>query len=236
MVDMSIKQIIYKNIYILFLVFFISLNLHASKDSDFGSWNTLVVTKDLNKQFSLINEVHLRFSHDITRLSQSLIRPSVNYKINNSHSLAAGYTWVYSSTALAPKNTNEHNIWEQYKYIFNFRDLDLTSRSRLEQRFIQRVSKTNWRYRHFVEVKRSLNNKIIDFLSISDEMFFLLNDTARGIDNRGYSENRLYIGLGKNVDKQSTLQLGYQHQNIRRFGQNNFNANMIVFMLNTHFS
>lgn len=213
----------------------LSSTLLMGKNSDFQSWNTFITTKELGSSYLMTNELHLRLSHDASKFSQFLIRPSIQYNINSLSSVALGYTWVYSSTPLAVKNTHEHNIWQQYQVKAHYYDLTLLSRSRLEEQFIQRVPKTAWRLRQFFNLIKPIDNTVIDFFSVSNEIFILFNDTSKVSDNRGFNENRFYLGLGKNLNNHNILQLGYQYQHIRRFKQNNLNANMVVVMVNTSF-
>lgn len=214
------------------ILFLMSSRLMASKNSDFQSWNTFNFTKELNKSYSILNEIHLRFSHDASKLSQTLIRPSINYHIDKVNSIAAGYTWIYNFTPQATRNFNVHDLWQQYQLITKFNDLELNSRSRLEEQFIQRNSKTRWRYRQLFNIIKPINSNIIDFISVSNEFFLLLNDSSNTSNNRGYTENRLYIGIGQKLNKDDLLQIGYQYQHIRRFKQSNLNANTVVFILN----
>lgn len=222
------------NVLMLITLLLLTNNLNASKDKDFQSWNIWTFFFKINDRTTLANEFHLRLSYDASRFSQSLIRPSISYHVNDLISITGGYTWVYSSKPLDVKKTNVHDIWQEILLKKNFQDSLLLSRSRLEERFIQRNPITSWRYRHLLGITSSSDLELFDFYTLSNEVFFLLNDNHDKADNRGYSENRIYFGLGKHVDHFSTIQIGYQHQHIRRFRQNNFNADMIVLNINTN--
>lgn len=231
-----IKNIIKLNYFLLLTIFTLLYSIQATantnKNNDLQSWDTLIVTNKLNNNYLLYNELHLRLGYDITRVSQIYYRPALAYQIDKNNSLWLGYTIANSDKPFVNKNTYEHNIWQQYLTKVNYNAFDITSRSRLEERFIQRTSKTGLRYRQLFKATTPINYGIINFLAISDEIFFQLNDTNSKSDNRGFSENRFYIGFGTKLNNQTSIEFGYQHQYVRKFKQNDFNADIIIFNIN----
>ncbi len=105
----------------------------------------------------------------------------------------------------------------------------LQSRTHLEQRFLDTGSDTGWRFRQFVKLSRYLPNRTRMSLEIYDEMFLDLNGTDWG-QRSGFSQNRLFIGLGVRLDerRRSRIEVGYLNQFLNRSRQDRINQILSV--------
>lgn len=160
---------------------------------------------------------------------QILVRPGVNYAINPSLSVSAGYAWAqthpYSDLPI-PHEFPEHRIWEQAVYTRPALGLDWTYRVRLEQRFLGQMSYQDgdwdvatWRYenriRFMVRLTRKLGAKGLWYVALSDEVFVNFGSNVYG---NVFDQNRAFIGIGHRLTPTTAIETGFMEQTIQRRG------------------
>jgi Protein of unknown function (DUF2490) len=153
----------------------------------------------------------LRFGDDFGRFSQGLVRPGVGYALNDAWSVWAGYTYVRTDQPYARTPTNEQRIWEQVSWQRKAGGTDLSSRTRLEQRFSSAGSGTGWRLREMGKLMHPLGQSSIWLIAMYDEIFINLNSPNFG-PKSGVDRNRAFLGPGINLGKPLRLELGYLNQ------------------------
>lgn len=205
----------------------LSADALAARNSDFQSWNNLTVMAPLSGKIRYWLEAQGRLGMNVSSLSQSLLRPGIGYQINKESSIWTGYAWVYTKKPFSQHSLNEHRLWQQYLWIKDYSWIRGFSRTRLEQRFIENVSRTGWRFRQFFRLQLPLNDNQY-FLSANEEVFLRLNNTSNTINNRGFDQNRVFVGLGFYPWKSWLLEAGYQNQLINRPSIRHFIGNSIV--------
>lgn len=153
----------------------------------------------------------LRFGDDSSRFSQGLVRPGVGYALNNAWSVWAGYAYIRTDQPYARTPTNENRIWEQASWQGLAGRTELSSRSRLEQRFNSAGSGTAWRFREMGKLIQPLGSKKLWVIAAYDEIFVNLNSTNSGA-RAGADRNRAFAGPGINFSKSVRAELGYLNQ------------------------
>lgn len=158
-------------------------------------------------------EGQMRFFNDAERLGQTLVRPGVGYKVLDNLSVWLGYAWINTRPRDGAK-TNENRIWQQLSWNKAYAWGNLSTRTRLEQRFLNNGDDTGWRFRQFVKYTHPLFSERL-YASVWDEVFVNINSTDWGADN-GFAQNRAFIGIGLYVDEQRHFwfELGYLNQYI----------------------
>lgn len=81
-------------------------------------------------------EVNPRFGDDVSELDQLLLRPAIGYKLNDRFSVWQGYAWVGT---YQPSLREEDRLYQQLTYLEKFSFVKVVSRTRLEERFIERT-------------------------------------------------------------------------------------------------
>ena len=169
---------------------------------------------------------------------QTLLRPGLGYQMDDATSVWLGYAWIDTSAASGP-TTNEHRIWQQLLWTMQLwqgraRPSVLTSRTRLEQRFLDNGDDVGWRARQLVKLTRPFDFEPRLGLAAYDEIFFNLNDTDWGASS-GLDQNRLFAGLAWTFDeaRRFTLEVGYLNQFLYRSGSEDdmnhiLNINLLV--------
>lgn len=204
---------------------FLSLSLlgtaQAQPTEDFQTWGNVTATGSLDfinpnlKNFKYWLEGQGRFGLNTSDFSQAILRPGLGYQINGQASVWLGYAWVPTDEPFAKTAFDENRIWEQFLWSDKFSFGTLTSRSRLEQRFIPMGSDVGWRFRQMLKVSVPMPFAPDFSFVASDEYFVNLNKTDYGADD-GFDQNRAFAGIGYNINKNIKTEIGYMNQYIRR--------------------
>jgi Protein of unknown function (DUF2490) len=152
-------------------------------------------------------------------LVQTLVRPGVGYAFADNAAAWLGYAWIVTERENAG-SSEEHRIWQQLTWSPEGAWLNLSSRTRLEQRFLKTGDDVGWRFRQFFKGTRPIAADSRLYLSVYDEVFVDLNDTDWG-QRSGISQNRLFLGLGWKFGSSTrsgpaSLEVGYLNQFINR--------------------
>lgn len=220
-----------KKIYplILILVLFASKTL-LGQNEDYthsSSWNTLTVKAHLNEKLFLKNEFNFRRTNFLQDWEQIVLRPSLQYKVENGLTAAIGYSHIqnysYSNFSL-PIDFKENNLWQQLFIKQTFRHFDISHRIRFEERFNENVGVVNdntiitdteysirLRYRFIVTVP-ILKKRHISAIAY-DEVFL---DFEKGLLPKSLNQNWIFIGLRFRESEHITITSGYHHINIPR--------------------
>lgn len=203
----------------------------ARANSDFQSWNNIAMIGSLKNKLKYWFEAQGRFGDDASRLSQSIIRPGIGYEIDSQNSIWAGYAWIYTNRPFAATGTDEQRIWQQYLWNKDFNWIKTFSRTRLEQRFIENVSTAGWRLRQFGRVQLPIGAHRQFFVAATEELFIKLNNTAKSGSNKGFDQNRLFVGVGGYPLKNWLFEMGYQNHIINSHNGPNYHGNYIAMNL-----
>ncbi len=94
------------------------------------------------------------------------------------------------------------------------KQVQVLHRLRTEQRFIEHIDGTANRLRYMLRLARPFRNSDW-YLVASDELFINLNTINNG-PIAGIDQNRLYGGLGRQINRKLRVEAGYQFQYVNR--------------------
>lgn len=193
-----------------------------------GAWYMYFGTTKISDRWSIHTEAQHRNYQVAANIDQLLLRAGLNYHYTNQHGqksiITAGYAQIYSypfEKSLKDSYSTEYRIWQQLITNSVLGKINLNHRYRLEQRWVERASETNYfnraRYRLMVtyplfrkeEVTANDRHKITPgttYLGVYDEVFINLE----GSNN--LAQNRLYFALGHKPSKSIDIQIGYLNQ------------------------
>ena len=182
-----------------------------SQDSNLGNWLIYIGNKKLNSKWNIHNEVQYRNYNAVGDLEQLLLRTGVGYNITEKNNILLGYGYILSENYVGntddKASVNEHRIFQQYTTKQSIGKVKLSHRYRFEQRFVEEDFKL--RFRYFLSLNVALKNNESGenpfYLSAYNEIF--LNSKSSIFDR-----NRVYAGLGYNVNKNVRIELGYMNQ------------------------
>lgn len=206
----------------------------AHAEEDIQGWAAATATVPVDDKIVIWLEAQGRFSDDITRLGQLLIRPGVGYKVSRATTLFAGYAYVRTSPA-GGAVTHEHRIWQQavWRAVGDGKTVTLSGRSRLEQRFVQGTGDVGVRFRQLLRLTAPIDRQGTQAVGWT-EGFFGLNDTQAG-QRTGFDRMRNFAGVSLPVNDQMRLEPGYMNEYVRRRGADDRMNHIASVTMNLNF-
>jgi len=153
--------------------------------------------------------------------NQLLLRPGVNFDVNEKVQITGGYAFIATKNILEDGSRfdkPEHRLWEQLILRQRLGRTRLVHRYRLEQRFLGNValddagearvdgSTYQNRFRYFVKATTPLGKSSRAFASFYNEL--MINFGAR-VSNNIFDQNRIYGAVGFRLGEAGSLELGY---------------------------
>lgn len=196
-------------------------------ESDTQQWTVFTVEKDLSKRWRGYFEIQPRFGHDISKLDRLIVRPAIGYRVNSKLSLWQGYGWT---PAFEPEFNDEHRLYQQVLYEDKLGKTAFASRTRLEERFIEGAGSTAVRFRSMLRFMHPISADGRWAAVAYDELFFNLTSASPG-PVAGFDQNRLFLGVSRQLNKQLRVETGYlmNHVNVPRTSENRRNDVWLVW-------
>lgn len=183
--------------------------LHAAEE-DTHLWGAVIVNVDVSKDVVITMEGVARLTDDASRLGQSILRPSIGYRLGKNTIASLGYGYI-ATDPVGPASSDEHRIWQQlsFRVAGNGSGLTVTGRTRLEQRWFEGRDDMGWRLRQQLRATAPLTGKTRAV--VWSEAFLSLDDTSWG-QRSGLDRWRNSVGLSVPVTKTVTIEPGYINQ------------------------
>lgn len=199
-------------------------NFINAQDSNFGNWLIYIGNKKVNSKWNIHNEIQYRNYNAIGDLEQLLLRTGLGYTFNeDKNNVLLGYGYILSENYIGDTDektsVNEHRIFQQFTSKQNIGSLILNHRYRFEQRFVENDFKM--RFRYFL----SLN---IPFSETSNYYISAYNEVFLNTESAVFDRNRVYGGIGYNLNKNIKLEAGYMNQFFETSSRDQFN--LIAFV------
>ena len=222
-----------KRIFYLICIVFISNNVKGQKsaENELGNWLMYFGTHKISEKYSLHYETQLRNYEVISNFNQLLPRVGLNYHIDESSIVTAGYAFIPTQNEIdkgwGKEMVTENRIWEQFILRNSINRVKIRHRYRLEQRWVKAGDITTYknraRYMLSLKLPISKNEESPLFISLYDEIFLNISDNP-------FDQNRLFAALGYQVNKQMNIQFGYLRH---RAGSLDLNRLQLALFLNT---
>ena len=222
-----------KRIFYLVCIVFISNNVKGQNqtENELGNWLMYFGTHKISEKYSLHYETQLRNYEIISNFNQLLPRVGLNYHIDESSIVTAGYAFIPTQNEFdkgwGEEMVTENRIWEQFILRNSINRVKIRHRYRLEQRWVKAEDITTYknraRYMLSLKLPISKNEESPLFISLYDEIFLNISDNP-------FDQNRLFAALGYQVNKQMNIQLGYLRH---RSGSLDLNRLQLALFLNT---
>lgn len=201
------------------LAVFLLFKLHLS----FATQSALAVDEGFQwwqpvyAEFPLLNqrlrgylESNSRLKDGLNGMNEYQLRTAVGYRPRQNIAFFQGYTYVNFYRA---DRIQEHRSYQQagLGHVL-FDRIQVLHRLRAEQRFIERTDGCANRLRYLLRMARPIKDSRW-YLVTSDELFVNLN-SVNGGPQAGFDQNRLYGGLGRQLNNKLRFEVGYQFQYI----------------------
>ena len=133
-----------------------------------------------------------------------------------------GYGYILSKNYVGSTDekvsVNEHRIFQQFTSKQNIGSIKLNHRYRFEQRFVENDFKM--RFRYFLGLNIPLINKEKE---INNYYFSAYNEIFLNSKSSIFDRNRVFAGLGYNINKNVRLEAGYMNQFFETSSRDQFN-------------
>lgn len=203
---------------------------YAQDRQEYGSWNAAFLTKNIGEDWNVRLEYHHRTTSFLKYHEQTVIRPSIDYRLDSIFSFAAGYSYLHNdqNINIAKPDFYEHNLWQQVALNHEIGLMNFNHRLRVEERFIDAIVErggqelidgsnyqTRLRYRltASIDVLKNPNISIVAY----DELFLNFNS---GILPDTVDQNWIFIGPQIGIAKGLNITSGYHFILLPRSGNN----------------
>ena len=208
------------NYIVVFLLLFGLRFQMQAQESDVGNWLIYIGNKKVNSKFNLHNEIQYRNYDAIGDLEQLLLRTGLGYTFkDNSSNLLLGYRYIVSENYKDENEKyaiNEHRIFQQFTSSQTIGSIKIQHRYRFEQRFV--ALDFNQRFRYFVSfnIPLKIKKNTQTYLSVYNEIFLNTNSPV-------FDRNRLYGGIGYNINNNIRVEIGYMNQFFEKYNRDQLN-------------
>jgi hypothetical protein len=164
-------------------------------------------------------------TNNLQDLSPVVFRGALVYSLKPNLDLWAGYDRHYS---FGDKVTFlENRPWQQVTYNHKYKKTTLDHRLRLEERFLEGVNDPLLRTRYRLRLTHDVGKNKKWYLAASNELHINLN-TVNQTRRAGFSEDRIYAGVGRRLNAWLNLEGGYQLSFINFINTNNLLRHALV--------
>ncbi len=233
-----------RHIFLTFLLLSCLLGkLSAQTQHQNSGWFMFLNNTKFNEKWGLQFDLQVRSADDWGHVRNTLVRPALQYFINNKSNVALGYLWqtTQNQPVDAPHTfLHEHRIFEQYIYNHKLKSIFASHRVRVEQRFIGRTGDDVFaqRFRYFFRLIQPLNKTEAAFtkgafVALQNEVFLNFHNKDK-LNNSVFDQNRLYLAAGYRFSKKVDIEAGYMNQAVKNLN-NHTNNNIVQLALYTRF-
>lgn len=204
----------------LFLTALLCTPAAARTSQDEQLWVNLTAMGPVSGDIVYFAEIQPRVGDGVSRLDQALLRGAVGVKLSDRVTLYQGYAHV-AVPIVGGRDVNEERSFQQLNWSLGRPwGGDLSSRTRLEQRWRSDGNDMGWRLREMLRFEKPLRegSGAVNAL-VYAEGFLALNNTDWGAKS-GFDQLRSFAGVEVGLPGASTLELGYLNQAINQRGGN----------------
>lgn len=193
-------------------------NAMARTTEDEQLWINLTAMGSIAGKLVYFAEIQPRIGDGVSRLDQMILRGALGWRLSPNFTVYQGYAHVALPIDGA-KDVNEERSFQQISWTIGKPwGGELSSRTRLEQRWRSNGDDMGWRLREMLRYEKPLkpgSNKVNAL--IYGEGFVALNSTDWGAKG-GFDQLRSFIGAELGLGGASTAEIGYLNQYINQRG------------------
>ena len=192
--------------------------LRAATSEDEQFWLNLTSMGSIKGDLVYFAEIQPRAGDGVSRIDQALFRGALGWKLSPAVTLYQGFAHV-AVPVDGGQDVNEERGFQQLNWTMGKPwGGELSSRTRLEQRWRSDGDDMGWRLREMLRYEKPLRTGS-DALNalVYAEGFVALNDTDWGARG-GFDQLRSFIGAELGLPGASTLEVGYLNQLINQRG------------------
>jgi hypothetical protein len=203
-----------------FLTLFALLAAPAASQTrhDEQVWLNVTVTGGIGDRAVYFAEIQPRFGEGAKQVNQRILRGAIGWRLTPSLNLSQGYGRITNPVGGGPDQVEDRSFQQIDWRIARPFGGDLSSRTRLEQRWRSDGNDLAWRLTEMLrlEVPLQATQPAISAL-LRAEGFFALNDADWGVKS-GFDQARGFVGLEIPAMGKSTFEVGYLNQTVNQTG------------------
>jgi len=196
----------------------LSAPARAATSEDEQFWLNLTAMGSVKDELVYFAEIQPRAGDGVSRIDQSLFRGALGWKFSPSLTLYQGFAHIIVQID-GGQDVNEERSFQQLNWTLGQPwGGELSSRTRLEQRWRSDGDDMGWRLREMIRYEKPLTAGSDAFNAlVYAEGFVALNDTDWGAKS-GFDQLRSFVGAEVGLPGASTLEVGYLNQLINQSG------------------
>jgi hypothetical protein len=173
-----------------------------SSDADLQLWFPVQVIHPVGDQWSLSVQAEPRFDDNISRVSQVVYKPAINFHFNSTWAFSAGYKYIDKY-----QEADERDIWQELHLNRKLDDLVTGFQLRLEERFIGGIDGVLPRLRLLEHISHPIGDSQ-SYLTGFGAIRLNLGDLDEGPVS-GFEQSRIYAALGRHIGDRIQFEAGY---------------------------
>ncbi len=189
--------------------------VYGKVDVEDLGWFQISATGPIGGNWKLSLEVAPRVGTDPangdTNLRTVNVRGAMGYQITEPWSLWAGYGYHPTFNP----SRDENRAFQQSTFVTKAGPFKMSNRTRIEERFIEDVGQPALRLRHQLWLGYPLPRWPAWSLVAAEEPFVNLNTVHDG-PHAGFDQNRIYLGVSREVGPHVRVEVDYLNQFVRR--------------------
>ncbi|RSK51296.1 DUF2490 domain-containing protein [Hymenobacter rigui] len=202
-----------------------------------NTWLMLLSDARLSKRWGLHTEVQVLRTRTSELGYQNVFRGGATYYATDNLLLTGGYAYSQNvaEDSYAGATGPEHRLYQQLQLRDAKNRVQLQQRYRLEQRWVQLRPGQDFTYLNRLRYQLRLTIPLlgreltsgVPFAVVADEIFLGFGHQSNG---RLFQQNRAYAGVGYQISKASSLEIGYLNQFVQlpQEGRPELNENMQI--------
>jgi len=194
---------------------------------DLQSWNVGRYTYKFGPKWSASVQAEARFSDNISRLDEAILKLYSHINFSNKFGLSFGLKYIDR-----PDSYNDFDPWQELVFPRKYGKFLVSHQVRFEERIIQTVQGVLPRIRYLFNFSHPIGNSIAYYTGFGAVRF---NIGEKGVGPvAGFEQFRIYIGIGFHFGGVTRLEIGYLYRyEVSRDAQN---LNDSVIHLNLFFN
>jgi hypothetical protein len=197
-------------------------------ETDSGYWAPISLRVPLYKKWQASVEYQPRWQREADQhLTESIVRIGAGYEFTKKFSIFGG---AYLSSHFNEDLDWENRTWQQATYTSRLGRLTLQNRLRLEQIEKDDFVGSYWRIRHLLRATLPFPKYRNWYLVAQEEPFFNVTSAQDG-PRQGFNQNRLFFGIGRQVNSWTRVEIGYMHQYKNNRGAPDLHNNVLLTTL-----
>jgi len=163
-----------------------------------------------SSRWRLTFESFMRSRDGVDQLDSAAVRPLLSYTLNKHSSVGGGLGFTPMFPVVGGQQM-EYRWFEQYVFTGSAAGGTFSSRTRLEQRFIEKNDGVDHRLREQVRYSHPITTGSKTSWISYDELFVHLNKIRR-YPNNDVDQNRFFAGAGRTLNARVRIEVGYLNQ------------------------